>query len=76
MTKAGNLRPGGVLPALLWGAAVGLRLLLTLYSVWHDAVSEVKYTDVDYSVYMDAAREVAAGRSPYDRATYRYTPLL
>jgi phosphatidylinositol glycan class M len=32
-----------------------LRVVLILYSEWHDAHSLVKYTDVDYCVFSDAA---------------------
>ena len=33
-----------------------LRVGLILYSEWHDAHSVVKYTDIDYRVFSDAAR--------------------
>lgn len=37
-------------------AATLLRVGLIIYSEWHDARSVVKYTDVDYRVFSDAAR--------------------
>lgn len=39
-------------------ASTLLRVGLILYSEWHDAHSVVKYTDIDYRVFSDAARFV------------------
>jgi hypothetical protein len=41
-------------------ASILLRVCLILYSEWHDARSLVKYTDVDYRVFSDAAHYIWA----------------
>ncbi len=61
---------------LYFGIALLIRLILIAYAEWHDAHMPVPYTDIDYVVYTDAARQMSNGQSPFDRTTYRYTPIL
>ncbi|KAI1758921.1 glycosyltransferase family 50 protein [Hypoxylon sp. FL1150] len=68
-------------PVPLFTAATILRAAMLAYGLWQDANSPLKYTDIDYLVFTDAARfafppKPSASASPYTRETYRYTPLL
>nr|XP_039248193.1 GPI mannosyltransferase 1-like [Styela clava] len=53
-----------------------IRIGLIVYGEWQDKNLELKFTDVDYHVFTDAAQYVFNGESPYNRPTYRYSPLL
>ena len=74
MWLADKIRTASVANLVL--AALGIRVALILYSAFHDATFPVAYTDVDYLVVSDGAAHMARGGSPFDRETYRYTPLL
>lgn len=63
-------------PIPIISASIALRVILLVYGLLQDAYAPVRYTDIDYYVFTDAARYVSQGYSPYHRETYRYTPLL
>ena len=52
------------------------RVVMIYVGNYLDQTMEVKFTDVDYRVFTDASRHVYYSGSPYDRHTYRYTPIL
>ncbi|KAK0419537.1 hypothetical protein QR680_014197 [Steinernema hermaphroditum] len=63
-------------PQTVLKVALAARLILVFYGNIHDYFFNVGFTDVDYHVVSDAGRLVVQGKSPFERATYRYTPIL
>ncbi|CAH0373517.1 unnamed protein product [Pelagomonas calceolata] len=59
-------------------AALALRFALVAVASIIDAYKPLglRYTDVDYDVLKDGARAMVQGGSPFQRATYRYSPLV
>ncbi|KAH8291035.1 hypothetical protein KR054_007950 [Drosophila jambulina] len=53
-----------------------VRIALICYGQIHDSRSAVPYTDIDYKVVTDGARQVLAGETPFARHTYRYSPIM
>ena len=56
--------------------AIIIRISLIFYGTFHDCIMDVQFTDIDYSVFTEAAEFLANGQSPYLKTTYKYTPLL
>lgn len=56
--------------------AIVQRIIVFFWGLYQDANMKPKFTDIDYFVFTDAARFMNYGGSPYERETYRYTPLL
>ncbi|KAK9472550.1 PIG-M-domain-containing protein [Dipodascopsis tothii] len=62
--------------ATLLASAALMRAGFFFYGMYQDATAEIRFTDIDYFVFTDASKFTAAGGTPYDRETYRYTPIL
>jgi len=70
-----RLAPGQQLSVMkvqpVFAAAAAVRALLICFGEWQDAHLTVRYTDVDYAVFTDAARFVSQGLSPVNPCTAR-----
>lgn len=57
---------------IIWGLIIRIALIFFLSTYENVYNQELSFTDIDYKVYSDATLY----DSPYDRHTYRYTPLI
>ena len=53
-----------------------IHMALIMLCDLQDHYLHLKYTDIDYIVFSDAAQHILNGSSPFDRPTYRYSPIL
>src|SRR6218665_860633 len=61
----------------LFKIALLARIVLLIYSYVHELFGmDFKYTDIDYTIFTDGAKHLVNAKSPFNRDTYRYTPLL
>ncbi|RYY80238.1 DUF2029 domain-containing protein, partial [archaeon] len=57
--------------------AIAVRVVFVALGRFIDQTFEhLKYTDIDYHVYTDAAQHILQGKSPYERPAYRYPPVV
>lgn len=71
-----NVAPWYLSTTVAVAFAVVQRIIIFFWGLYQDATMTPRFTDIDYFVFTDAARFMHLGGSPYDRETYRYTPLL
>jgi phosphatidylinositol glycan class M len=69
-------RPSGI--GIICLVAFLVRVIVSVLGEYLDNSTwlQINYTDVDYHVFSDGARLLAAGQSPYARVTYRYPPIV